>query len=186
MDYRVTDLELTSVADAIRAKGSTSAPLEWPDGYAQAVTDLPSGGGSGDNYKIVMGIMSGSIYDNELTSVGEYALYSHQALTGAEMRSVIVVGSNAFASCKSLNTISFPACTKINNYGFGFCVKLTTASFPSCTSIGNWAFTYCSSLTAISFPVCTYIGSSAFLACSSLTTASFPACISIGLSLIHI
>lgn len=46
MDYKVTDTELTSVADAIRTKGSTSAPLEWPDGFAQAVIDLPSGGSS--------------------------------------------------------------------------------------------------------------------------------------------
>ena len=36
-DYLVTDTELTGVADAIRTKGGTSASLEWPDGYVDAV-----------------------------------------------------------------------------------------------------------------------------------------------------
>lgn len=46
-DYLTTDTDLTSVADAIRAKGGTSAALEWPSGYVQAIADIPSGGGGG-------------------------------------------------------------------------------------------------------------------------------------------
>lgn len=42
-DYLVTDTELTAVADAIRTKGGTSAALEWPDGYSQAVAAIPTG-----------------------------------------------------------------------------------------------------------------------------------------------
>jgi len=45
--YTTTSTELTSVADAIRAKGGTSASLEWPSGFAQAIADIPSGGGGG-------------------------------------------------------------------------------------------------------------------------------------------
>ena len=44
-DYLTTDTELTTVADAIRTKGGTSAALEWPSGFAQAIADIPSGGG---------------------------------------------------------------------------------------------------------------------------------------------
>ena len=44
-DYLVTDTELTGVADAIREKGSTSAALEWPDGYVSAIGDIETGGG---------------------------------------------------------------------------------------------------------------------------------------------
>lgn len=43
--YRVTDFELTQVADAIREKGGTSSPLEFPDGYVEAIENLPSSGG---------------------------------------------------------------------------------------------------------------------------------------------
>jgi len=42
-DYLVTDTELTGVADAIRTKGGTSAALEWPAGYSQAVAAIPTG-----------------------------------------------------------------------------------------------------------------------------------------------
>lgn len=45
--YIATDAELTAVADAIRTKGGTSAALEWPSGFAQAIADIPSGGGGG-------------------------------------------------------------------------------------------------------------------------------------------
>lgn len=44
--YTTTSTELTTVADAIRAKGGTSAALEWPSGFAQAIFDIPSGGGA--------------------------------------------------------------------------------------------------------------------------------------------
>ena len=38
--YTTTSTELTAVADAIRAKGGTSAALEWPSGYVQAIAGL--------------------------------------------------------------------------------------------------------------------------------------------------
>lgn len=45
-DYLTTDTELTSVADAIREKGGTSAALVWPTGYVDAIGAIESGGGS--------------------------------------------------------------------------------------------------------------------------------------------
>lgn len=43
-DYLITSTELTSVADAIRAKSGTSEPLAWPDGYTAAVDAIQTGG----------------------------------------------------------------------------------------------------------------------------------------------
>ena len=43
-EYLVQDTSLTAVADAIREKGGTTAPLSFPDGMAKAVRDIPSGG----------------------------------------------------------------------------------------------------------------------------------------------
>ena len=43
-DYLVTDTELTSVANAIRTKGGTSAPLSFPAGFVSAVGAIPTGG----------------------------------------------------------------------------------------------------------------------------------------------
>lgn len=45
-NYVVQDTQLTSVANAIRAKGGTSAQLEWPQGYIDAVDAITTGGGS--------------------------------------------------------------------------------------------------------------------------------------------
>lgn len=43
-EYLVQGASLTAVADAIREKGGTTAPLSFPAGMAEAVRDIPSGG----------------------------------------------------------------------------------------------------------------------------------------------
>ena len=43
VDSTALDAGLTSIADAIRTKGGTSAPLSFPDGMAAAVAAIPSG-----------------------------------------------------------------------------------------------------------------------------------------------
>lgn len=42
-EYLVDGADMTTVADAIREKGGTTAPLSFPDGMASAVRDIPSG-----------------------------------------------------------------------------------------------------------------------------------------------
>lgn len=42
--YITSDTELTSVADAIRAKGGTQASLEYPAGFITAIGDISGGG----------------------------------------------------------------------------------------------------------------------------------------------
>ena len=48
-DYKVTDTELTSIANAIRTKGGTQSQLEFPTGFVSAVQAIPSGGGGSTN-----------------------------------------------------------------------------------------------------------------------------------------
>lgn len=43
-EYLVQDTSLTTVADAIREKGGTTAPLSFPAGMAEAVRNIQSGG----------------------------------------------------------------------------------------------------------------------------------------------
>lgn len=43
-EYLVQSESITAVADAIREKGGTTAPLSFPAGMAKAVRDIPSGG----------------------------------------------------------------------------------------------------------------------------------------------
>lgn len=44
-EYLVQGESLTAVADAIREKGGTTAPLSFPEGMAKAVRNIQSGGG---------------------------------------------------------------------------------------------------------------------------------------------
>lgn len=44
-EYLVQGASLTTVADAIREKGGTTAPLSFPDGMAGAIRSIQSGGG---------------------------------------------------------------------------------------------------------------------------------------------
>lgn len=44
-DYKVTDTELTSVANAIRAKSGGSGQLAFPAGFVSEIGNIPSGGG---------------------------------------------------------------------------------------------------------------------------------------------
>ena len=210
--YKVASADVVSLADAIRARGGTSASLAWPIGFISAVSDIsgsavleslsvsqnghytPSagidgfsdvvvsvsgGGGSNDNFKIACGVMSGSIFDAEVSTVRANGFISNLAITDVEMLSVNTIGYGAFQSCSNLTTASFPACVSIENGAFMNCSNLTTASFPACASIGDYAFYSCRNLTT-SFPSCTIIGISAFQSCNNLTTVSFPACASIG------
>lgn len=43
-DYLTTDTELTSIANAIRTKGGTSASLTYPAGFVTAINNIPAGG----------------------------------------------------------------------------------------------------------------------------------------------
>lgn len=47
-DYIVTSGELTTVANAIRAKNGTSSNLSWPDGFVSGISSGSGGGGSSD------------------------------------------------------------------------------------------------------------------------------------------
>lgn len=44
-EYKTTDTELTSIANAIRTKGGTSSSLVYPTGFVSAIGAIPSGGG---------------------------------------------------------------------------------------------------------------------------------------------
>ena len=71
-EYITTDTELTDVADAIRTKGGTSASLEWPDGFVDAIDAIETGGG--DEYVIIprYSANNGNVtWDKDKASQGE-------------------------------------------------------------------------------------------------------------------
>lgn len=56
VDSTQLDADLTSVANAIRTKGGTSASLAFPSDFVSAIAAIPTGGGG--NYEIVGGTVT--------------------------------------------------------------------------------------------------------------------------------
>ena len=68
-EYLVTDTDMISLADTIRAKGGTSDPLTFPNGMKSAVNAIPSGG---TKYPAFVGVDT-STYNSTLTVITSYS-----------------------------------------------------------------------------------------------------------------
>ena len=101
-NYLTTDTELTSVADAIRAKGGTSAQLTYPTEFVSAIQAIPTGGGSDELAK--------RLIDGLSTDTADFAV------PGGTRQ----IRPYAFAYT-SFGDITIPSsCTAISEYGFAY------------------------------------------------------------------
>ena len=90
---------------------------------------------------------------------------------------VTKINGCAFASCKSLTSITIPdSVTIIDDDAFRYCTGLSSITIPnSVKSIGDLAFYHCTSLTSITIPNrVTSINWAAFAECTSLTSITIP------------
>lgn len=106
-NYIVSDTDLTSVANAIRTKGGTSAQLAFPAEFVSAIADIPSGGGS----NIVEGTFTGT---GARTVTITHNLNSKNVIV---FISVDSTGLDTIINQGSINT--YKGLTL--GYGFGFC-----------------------------------------------------------------
>lgn len=169
VDSAVLDAGLTKIADAIRAKGDTSAELSFPDGMAEAVEAID--GGSDMDALISR---SATEVRSNAGHIGDYAFYSNTALTTVDIPAAASIGDSAFYGCTGLTEVSFPAATYAAASAFYRCTGLTIASFPKATDIYAGVFQGCTALATVRFPNLTAIYASAFRECAKLTTVSFP------------
>lgn len=70
-NYIASDTDLTSVANAIRTKGGTSASLIFPSGFVSAVQNIPSGGGG--STLITKNIIANGTYNASSDSADGYS-----------------------------------------------------------------------------------------------------------------
>lgn len=112
VDSTQLDADLTSVANAIRTKGGTSAQLAFPAGFVSAVNAIPTGGGGISADDIAGHTISGTIS----LSVAEVKAYSFngQPITGVTAPNVTTLGESSFSYCRALGTVKFPEVTTMS------------------------------------------------------------------------
>jgi len=119
-----------------------------------------------------------SVIPSSVTSIGNYAFYSCDALESITIPSSVThIGNYAFGWCDSIVSIIIPSgVTHIGIGAFIQCNSLTTITIPNgVTSIGNDAFYDCDALESITIPnSVTEIGSDAFSYCPALNSVTIP------------
>lgn len=131
----VQESSLTSLADAIRAKGGTSDTLTFPGGFVSAVEAIDAGGGGDDgSFKAVIERTAvNPTIPSDLTSIGQYAFYNCNHLTNISIPAgVTSIGQYAFFNCTGLKKVTFEGIPtgKISSYTFKGCTNLTVINVP--------------------------------------------------------
>ena len=109
-EYLTNTTDLTKVASAIRAKGGTSAPLVYPDGFVTAIQAIETGGGGGSDElvnSLIDRTISGAYVNNTVTIIGRYGLSNCTKLTSVVLPAVQITNANAMLSCSALTKADF-------------------------------------------------------------------------------
>lgn len=108
VDSTQLDADLTSVANAIRTKGGTSASLAFPAGFVSAIDAIPSGGGDPNEnlIKLAKDTLTSVDIDVSNVKVKERLFNSAKALIHARIRNM---GANSgqyiFYQCSNMETL---------------------------------------------------------------------------------
>ena len=122
-NYLVSDTDLTSVANAIRTKGGTSAQLEFPSEFVSAIGNIPSGGAV-EYFDITK---PEGVYTSSVTELADSVCKGRTGMTKFIGNSVTVLRSNVFANCTSLQEVVLPIANNPSGYG--------TSAFQGCTAL---------------------------------------------------
>lgn len=153
MDYLTNDTDLKKVADAIRAKGGTSAPLAYPNGFVsaiQAIKSAPSGPYMEAEYKQEL-----MTTDESASFIKKAKLYNHTRIAAYEFEqqrllqeldtsdpsnNITTIDANAFAYCMCENVIIPETVTLIGISAFSSAYIGTMVLPESVTRISAFAF----------------------------------------------
>ena len=136
--------------------------------------------------------MKSVVIGDGITSVGSNAFYSCKALETATIgKDVEVLGYYSFQLCEGLTSVTFSpdsVLTDIGTYAFGACTNLESISIPkTVTKMNNSVFGSCAKLKDIVLPEgLKELGTGVFEGCESLTSMVIPSGItSIGSSMFY-
>ncbi len=179
----------TESAGAVAAVGTCGTAIRWKI-YENGLLHIYGSGDMPDfrRYSQLDGIVepwyvqgtpvTKIVIDEGITSIGNYAFDSCDALTSVTIPSSVTrIGDCAFTGCAELTDIELPeGLTYLGAGAFYECRSLENISIPSgITSIFANTFASCTSLRSLWLPDgITDIGSNAFYECSSLSSLTIP------------
>lgn len=149
VDSTQLDADLTSVANAIRTKGGTSAGLAFPAGFVSAVEAIPVGSGA---------------------TIAEYVMGTVTNYANAD---VTYVRTNGFAY-STIDSISLPNATTLGEGAFQGS-QMTSCYLPKVTGEGNSLFYNAKKLVNLALPswVGYWIRDGIWRLCSALEKIDF-------------
>lgn len=128
-NYLTTDTDLEAVADAIRAKGGTSADLVFPSGFVDAIDAIESGGGG--NYVasdwLDMEKPEGRIESSTNVSADHFQLYLsyHTKITHVFLTGGLYIPQDFLSHCTALKCFVGTGTRTLNSASAGGCSALT-------------------------------------------------------------
>ena len=158
--------DLTTIADAIRTSGGTSEPLEFPQGYVEAIEPL---GNKNEYLADILNCTVSEIVNEKVTIIPAYFQYGNANLTKCILPNVTgELRGSEFTNCKTLKLINLNSVTSMVAGTFNGCYGLKKVCFPSLTTITGYGYNFNnnSSLKQVYFPVLT----------ASLTPSFFNGC----------
>ena len=126
--------------------------------YAQAITNLPSGGGNEDLVNLIERDITSLTIPDGTTKIGRHAFEECTSLTDVIIgNGVTIIDYYAFSKCSKLSSVTIPnSVTSIGGNGFYFCSSLTDVIIGNgVISIGSYAFGYCKKLTSVTIKAAT-------------------------------
>ena len=149
--------------------------------FENQIDVIDTGGGGGDTDAFTLTGTNETIPKNFLFSgSSSYKCGAISWLTKAKYPKATSIGSYAFFSCTSLESVDFPKVTSIDDYAFYSCKALPEISLPLVETVGVSAFWGCTSLSSVEFPNATTLEDRALQGCTNLTSYNLPKLTTLG------
>lgn len=116
VDSTQLDSDLTSVANAIRTKGGTSASLAFPAGFVSAIGDIPSGGDASEYISVIEGTPQSILTLPGVTALRDHLFANVSSQYSIESDEILTVDSYCFENSSGLAGLSLPNCELIKSY----------------------------------------------------------------------
>lgn len=161
------------IKQAIIDKGvdMTDVSLE---GYATKISEIQTGGGSGDYLEIRENLTTYS--NKDIINLNNYVFAYCQNLQSVNLPNLQSAGESVFENCSSLMSVNLPNMTILPNNMFRYCSSLESIDLPNVKELLYDVFYDCYALESVNMPMCESIKENCF-GYTRLKSIDLPKCL---------